>query len=85
MAAKKTNAKTQKAKAKAAKKTKSKTSTYTVKKGDTIAKIAKKYKTTVDMIARLNGIENPNKINAGDKLYIPKYVKMSRIEESKYA
>ena len=43
MAAKKTNAKTQKAKAKAAKKTKSKTSTYTVKKGDTLAKIAKKY------------------------------------------
>ena len=58
---------------------------YSIKPGDTLWKIAKKYKTTVDMIARINGIENPNKINAGDKLYIPKYVKMSRIEESKYA
>lgn len=43
---------------------------YTVVKGDTLAKIAKKYGTTVDAIAKLNGIANPNKIKVGQKLKI---------------
>lgn len=71
MATKKTNAKTQKAKAKAAKKTKSKTSTYTVKKGDTLAKIAKKYKTTTANLKKLNNLKT-TKIKTGQKLKVPK-------------
>ena len=47
---------------------------YVVKDGDTLWKIAKKYGSTVDDIVRVNGIENPDKINIGEKIYIPKYV-----------
>ena len=47
---------------------------YAVCKGDTLWKIAKKYGSTVDDIVRVNGIENPDKINIGEKIYIPKYV-----------
>lgn len=47
---------------------------YVVRKDDTLWKIAKRFGSTVDDIVRVNGIENPNKINAGEKLYIPKYV-----------
>lgn len=45
---------------------------YVVKKDDTLWNIAKMFKSTVDDIVRVNGIENPNKINVGEKLYIPK-------------
>ena len=45
-----------------------------VKYVDTLWKIAKKYGSTVDDIVRVNGIENPDKINIGEKIYIPKYV-----------
>lgn len=48
---------------------------YLVKAGDTLWNIAKKYKSTIDDIARINGIEDRDKINPGDKLYIPKYVR----------
>lgn len=48
---------------------------YVVKIGDSLWNIAKKYKSTVDDIARVNGIENVNKINPGEKLYIPKTVR----------
>lgn len=37
-------------------------------------KLQKKYGSTVDDIVRVNGIENPDKINIGEKIYIPKYV-----------
>ena len=47
---------------------------YVVKSGDTIWKIAKRFGSTVDDIVRVNGIENPNRINIGEKIYIPKYV-----------
>ena len=47
---------------------------YVVKSGDTLWKIAKRYGSTVDDIVRVNGIENPDKINVGEKIYIPKYV-----------
>ena len=47
---------------------------YVVKDGDTLWKIAKKHGSTVDDIVRVNGIENPDKINIGEKIYIPKYV-----------
>ena len=44
--------------------------TYTVKKGDTLSAIAKKYGTTYQEIAKANGISNPNLIYAGQTLNI---------------
>ena len=49
----------------------SSTVTYIVKSGDTLSAIAKKYGTTVDAIASLNGISNPNLIYVGQYLVIP--------------
>ena len=46
---------------------------YIVKKGDTLWNIAKRFRTTVDYIARTNGIEDENKLQVGQKLYIPRY------------
>ena len=43
---------------------------YTVQKGDTLSGIAKRYGTTYQAIAKLNGIENPNLIEIGQKLKI---------------
>lgn len=48
---------------------------YFVKPGDTLWKIAKMFKSTVEDIARINNIENPNKINVGQQLYIPRFCK----------
>lgn len=45
---------------------------YIVKKGDTLWKIAKRFRSTVDDIVRVNGLQNPNRIIEGEKLYIPK-------------
>lgn len=49
---------------------------YIVKKGDTLWNIAKRFKTTVDFIIRTNGIEDENKIEIGQKLYIPRFSKI---------
>lgn len=46
------------------------TTVYTVKPGDTLSGIAQKYGTTVAKLQSLNGIANPNKIYAGQKLKI---------------
>lgn len=43
---------------------------YTVKKGDTLSAIAKKYGTTVKHLAAWNKIENVNLIHVGDKLRV---------------
>ena len=48
---------------------------YIVKKGDTLWNIAKSFGTTMDDIVRSNGIEDPNKLVVGQKLFIPRYVK----------
>ncbi len=45
--------------------------TYTVKKGDTLSKIASKYGTTYQKLAAYNGIANPNVINVGQIIRIP--------------
>ena len=45
---------------------------YFVKPGDTLWKIAKKFRSTVDDIARINNIEDPNRISVGMQLFIPK-------------
>ena len=47
---------------------------YFVQNGDTLWKIAKKFRSTVDQIAKINNIEDENKIDVGQKLYIPKAV-----------
>ena len=47
---------------------------YVVKAGDTLWKIAKRFGSTVDDIVRVNGIERPDKLSVGEKIYIPKYV-----------
>jgi len=47
---------------------------YVVKTGDTLWKIAKRFGSTVDDIVRVNGIEKPDKLNVGEKIYIPRYV-----------
>ncbi len=45
---------------------------YFVKPGDTLWKIAKKFRSTVDDIARINNIEDTNRISVGMQLFIPK-------------
>lgn len=42
--------------------------TYTVKAGDTLSAIASKYNTTVENLASINGISNPNLISIGKVL-----------------
>lgn len=48
---------------------------YFVKPGDTLWKIAKQFKSRVEDIARVNEIEDPNKIYVGQQLYIPKFTR----------
>jgi len=45
--------------------------TYTIKRGDTLSKIAQTYGTNVSALAQINGISNPNVIQAGSQLEIP--------------
>ncbi len=54
----------------AATKKKQKATTHTIKSGETLNKIAKKYGTTVDAIKKANGMKNDN-IVAGKELKIP--------------
>lgn len=48
-----------------------KAKTYTVKRGDTLSRIANKYKTTVAVLAKLNGIKNPHLILVGQVIKLP--------------
>lgn len=48
---------------------------YFVKPGDTLWKIAKQFRSRVEDIARVNGIEDANKIYVGEQLYIPKFTR----------
>ena len=43
---------------------------YTIKSGDTLSEIAVKYNTSVDWLAKTNGIKNPNVIYAGTKIRV---------------
>lgn len=51
--------------------TRSNNTIYVVKRGDTLSKIASKYNTNIDIIAKINGIRNVNKIYEGQVLSIP--------------
>lgn len=44
---------------------------YFVKSGDTLWNIAKRFRSTVSNIVAINGIEDENKINVGQQLFIP--------------
>jgi LysM repeat protein len=44
---------------------------YTIRSGDTLGSIASRYHTSVQALARANGIANPNVIYAGRTLRIP--------------
>ena len=46
---------------------------YIVQPGDSLWKIAKRFRSTIEDIATMNGIENRDKIMIGQKLYIPKF------------
>lgn len=46
------------------------TSYYTVKSGDTLSGIANNYQTTVNTLARLNNLSNPNLIYVGQRLLV---------------
>lgn len=45
--------------------------TYTVAAGDTLAKIAKKFGTKAETLAKLNSISDPRKLRIGQKLQVP--------------
>ncbi|MBN1208936.1 MAG: LysM peptidoglycan-binding domain-containing protein [Myxococcaceae bacterium] len=45
--------------------------TYSIRSGDTLSALAKRFGTTVTALAKANNIANPNKINVGQKLTIP--------------
>lgn len=47
-----------------------KKTTYTVRRGDTLSKIAKENNVTVAQLQKDNGIKNPNKIYVGQKILI---------------
>lgn len=42
--------------------------TYTIQTGDNLSKIAKAHNTTVEKLAKLNNITDPNRITAGATL-----------------
>ncbi len=44
---------------------------YFIKPGDTLWKIAKRFRSTVEAISTLNGIENENNLQIGEQLFIP--------------
>jgi LysM repeat protein len=44
---------------------------YFVKKDDTLWKIAKRFKSTVSAITKINDIEDENKLDIGEQLFIP--------------
>lgn len=48
-----------------------KTTTYTVKSGDTLTTIARKFGTTAPIIAKMNNLSNPNALYVGQKLKVP--------------
>ncbi|WP_054951169.1 peptidoglycan DD-metalloendopeptidase family protein [Numidum massiliense] len=55
---------------------------YEVQNGDTLGEIAKKYETTAEQLAVLNGIVDTNVIEVGKKIKIPYHAKEVRIKKA---
>ena len=53
---------------------------YIVQNGDTLWKIAKKFRSTVQDLAKMNEIEENDEIQVGQKIYIPKFKNIGRKE-----
>ena len=51
---------------------------YFVKDGDTLWKIAKKYRSTVENIKKVNNIEDEDKLSINQQLFIPRYVEKAK-------
>ena len=60
----------------------SSTTTYTVVSDDTLSKIAQKFDTTYQELARFNGISNPDKISVGQILKVPNSSSSSTLTSS---
>lgn len=58
--------------------------TYTVKKGDTLSGIAKRYRVTVSQLVNINNIKNPNLIYVGQVLTIPTETNINDIGHTLY-
>lgn len=58
--------------------------TYTVKRGDTLSKIAIRFKTSTETIEKLNNIKNRNLIYQGEKLRIPDRKNAKEISDIKH-
>ena len=54
---------------------------YKIKRGDTLSSIAVREGVTVDDLVKINGIEDKNKIYAGDSIIIPKPEEVDRAKE----
>lgn len=44
---------------------------YVIQSGDSLASIAEKYRVTMDELSTLNSIDDPDHIEAGDRILIP--------------
>jgi LysM repeat protein len=47
------------------------TQSYTVAQGDTLSGLAREFGTTIDLLARANGLSDPNRIRVGQTLMAP--------------
>ena len=57
--------------------------TIIIQSGDTLSEIATQYKTTVAILAKLNNIQNPNLIYAGEPLLLPTKETIEQTAEAK--
>ncbi|MBQ9424852.1 MAG: LysM peptidoglycan-binding domain-containing protein [Erysipelotrichaceae bacterium] len=57
---------------------------YTVKKGDTLSKIARELGTTVEILAKSNRIADPDQIKEGQILLIPKKKEEKKAEKKAF-
>ena len=57
---------------------------YTVKKGDTLSKIARELGTTVEILAKNNRIADPDQIKEGQILLIPKKKEEKKAEKKAF-
>lgn len=52
---------------------------YFIKKGDTLWNIAKRYKSTIESIKKINKIDDEEKLEIGRALFVPRYISRSKV------